>query len=188
MLCNFSNPALFSSLFRIKTSDNIIELIASDVGYRIQTDGEFDAFSSSLQSTQTIESSHDKASFSRRKPDVVVYNGNLKGAYAITMLGDVRGCRSANDFPDAEVGHILEMSKVLFEEHQFSRTFLYSFLTNGSRFQFFKCFRNSTGRINFQESLVFSGLDGWQVLLFMSLAAHSFTNPCRNTWTYYGCC
>ena len=144
--------------------DNVINLIAKDEGYEIKVDGGFHANSTALQSKQRIESAYETVSFSRRKPDVVIYNGNLGGACAISILGDVKGRRSDTaDFPDAEIGHILDMSKVLLDEHQFSRTLLYSFLTDGYRFQFFKCERGSNS-FTFQSSSVFVGLDGWQVV------------------------
>lgn len=145
--------------------DDVINLIAADKGFRINTDGQFFSKPSSLNSLHTITSAHDKVSYSARKPDVVIYNGNLKGACAMSIVGDVKGCRSTTDFPDAEVGHILDMSKVLLDEHQFSRTLLYSFLTDGYRFQFFRCCKDSTGSFEFKASSVFTGLDGWQVLL-----------------------
>jgi hypothetical protein len=148
--------------------DEVINLITLDEGYKIETDGQFDAQSSSLHSQQTITSAHDKVSYSKRKPDVVIYNGNLKGACAISIIGDVTGCCSTADFPDAEVGHILDLSIVLLDEHQFSRTWLYSFLTDGFRFQFFCCSKVYDS-FQFQSSSVFSGVDGWQVLLFVNL-------------------
>jgi hypothetical protein len=144
--------------------DGIIDLINLDKGYKIKSDGHFYAKSSSLQSQQTITSAHDKVSYSTRRPDVVIYNGNLRGACAISIIGDVKGCRSTTDFPDAEVGHILDMSKVLFDEHQFSRTLLYSFLTDGFRFQFFRCSKVNDS-FQFESSSVFIGAAGWQVLL-----------------------
>jgi hypothetical protein len=46
--------------------DEVINLITLDRGYKIKTDGRFDARSSSLQSQQTITSAHDKVSYSTR--------------------------------------------------------------------------------------------------------------------------
>jgi hypothetical protein len=151
--------------------DHVINLIAANQGFKIKANGQFFSKASSLCPKQTITSAHDKVSYSTRKPDIVIYNGNHRGACAISIVGDVKGCRSTVEFPDAEVGHILDMSKVLLNEHQFCRTLLYSFLTDGFRFQFFRCSKDSAGSFEFKSSSVFTGLDGWQVLLLFEIYA-----------------
>jgi len=110
---------------------------------------------------------HDKVSFQNRRPDTVVYNENLRGASQIVAIGDVKGCSNCNTpFPRAEVGHILDMARVLMVKEQFTRQFLYCFLTDGFNFQFFKCFRNnskSDEELFYEESIPIVGMKGWQV-------------------------
>jgi hypothetical protein len=112
-----------------------------------------------------ITSSPNHVSYSTRKPDIVVYRANIRGACSITILGDVKGRTSNTDFTNAEVGHILDMARVLLIEHQFTRLFLICFLTDGYRFQFFKCqkTRDETAGYEYLSSGVFSGVVGWQV-------------------------
>ena len=109
---------------------------------------------------------HAVASFSNRKPDIVCYHGERRGGRNITAIGDVKGCRAQNkDFPEEEVGHILDMGVDLMKKEQFSRTVLYCFLTDGYRFQYFRCSRNKpSGDFSFEQSPVYGGERGWQVL------------------------
>ena len=83
--------------------------------------------------------SHKVVSFSGRKPDIPCFNGMLRGGgCSITLLGDVKDCGPRNnDFSDVEVGHILDLRTDLLTKEQFTRTFLFCFLTDGYRFQFF---------------------------------------------------
>lgn len=108
---------------------------------------------------------HSIVSFSGRSPDVPCYNGDLRGACSITLLGDVKGCGPRNkDFPDAEVGHILDMATDLLTKEQFTRTLLYCFLTDGYRFQFFCCRRiQRRETFTYEQSPVYGGEVAWQV-------------------------
>jgi hypothetical protein len=56
------------------------------------------------------------------------------------------------------------LAKDLLKNHQVIRSFLYCFLTDGQRFQFFKAERLSDG-FAFQQSSVFTSTKGWQILL-----------------------
>jgi hypothetical protein len=107
--------------------------------------------------------SFKKRSFGTRLPDVVCYEGReRRGSQAITMIGDVKSYTSHGDFPEAEIGHVLDMAKKLLMDHQVFRTYLYCFLTDGHRFQFFKVTRN-TDSLLFEQSSVLTGIRGWQV-------------------------
>ena len=108
---------------------------------------------------------HAVVSFCNRRPDIVCYHGERRGGSCITMIGDVKGCGLRNkDFPEDDVGHILDMAVDLVRKEQFSRTVLYCFLTDGSRFQYFRCSRNHQGEeIRFEQSPVYGGEYGWQV-------------------------
>jgi hypothetical protein len=108
---------------------------------------------------------HAVVSYSGRSPDIPCYNGVRRGGCSITLIGDVKGCGPRNkDFPEAEMGHILDMGTDLMTKEQFTRTTLYCFLTDGYRFQFFRCFRSQLGdRIRYEQSAVYGGEHGWQV-------------------------
>lgn len=108
---------------------------------------------------------HAVVSYSGRMPDIVCYNGVRRGGCSITLLGDVKGCGARNrDFPEAEVGHILDMATDLMTKEQFTRTVLFCFLTDGYRFQYFRCTRSQHGdEIRYEQSAVYGGELGWQV-------------------------
>jgi hypothetical protein len=104
-----------------------------------------------------------RVSFGHRKPDVVAYRGSNRGAFAIALIGDCKGVVSLDkDFQPAEIGHILDMSKDLLSKFQVFRHVMFSFLTDGQRFQFFKVQRESDG-FHFTQSIVFTDTLGWQV-------------------------
>jgi hypothetical protein len=114
---------------------------------------------------------HAYVSYASRKPDIPCYvNNGQRGACSITMIGDVKGCGPRKvDFSNAEIGHILDMAKDLMTKEQFTRAKLYCFLTDGYRFQFYRCNRVQRGdEINFEQSPVYGGVRGWQVVSFAS--------------------
>jgi hypothetical protein len=107
---------------------------------------------------------HANVSFFTRKPDVPCYENPGSGSCSITIVGDVKGGAALNkDFSDDSIGQILDMGRDLLKEVQFLRSFVYCFLTDGSRFQFFKCTRKSDGEFDFKQSSIYSRLQGWQV-------------------------
>lgn len=107
---------------------------------------------------------HSQVSFSTRRPDVACYYRDRRGASAITILGDVKGWSPPEkDFPDDDIGHIIDMGKDLMTKQQFTRVFLYCFLTDGNKFQFFRCKRQRTGDIWYEQSAVYVGEKGWLV-------------------------
>jgi hypothetical protein len=108
---------------------------------------------------------HSIVSYGGRSPDVPCYYGTRRGACSITLLGDVKGCGArSKDFPEAEVGHILDMGTDLMTKQQFTRATLFCFLTDGYRFQFFRCVRTQQGdQIMYEQSAVYGGEHGWQV-------------------------
>lgn len=104
-----------------------------------------------------------RQSFGHRKPDVVAYECLKSGAFAITLIGDCKGASSLDkDFHEAEIGHILDMSKELLTKFQVFRYMMISFLTDGRRFQFFKMKREE-GEFHFSQSKVYTNTSGWQV-------------------------
>jgi hypothetical protein len=140
-----------------------------------------------LQSFPYLNDASQPPSFGLRKPDVVAYAGDsssAKGALAITIIGEVKGASSSGDFPDDEVGHILDLAKDLLKNHQVHRFILYCFLTDGQRFQFFQAKRQSDG-FSFQQSSVFVvGTMGWQILLGLLRSDVSVLG--HNAWSVEG--
>lgn len=116
-----------------------------------------------LYTTELVDA-HSNASFGTRKPDIAGYAGRSRGPLAITMIGDVKGCGATTtvNFPDAQIGHILDMGRVLLAKHQLWRSFIYVFLTDGVRFVFFKIVREMSD-FRYDMSVVYCAADGWQV-------------------------
>ena len=119
-----------------------------------------------LYTTELVDA-HSRSSFGSRKPDIAGFDGTLRGPQAITLFGDVKGCAAASDspFPDAQIGHVLDMGRVLLSQHQLWRTYIYVFLTDGVRFVFFKITRDSAALAAFRYdmSAVYIKERGWQV-------------------------
>jgi len=116
-------------------------------------------------------------SYTTRKPDCVFYAGaNSSSFYSITMIGDVKGRQNNNIFSDEDVGHVLDLGRELLESVQFDRMKLTTFLTDGYKIQFFEITRliSSDGRQSFDylESNLFTGVEGWQVLLGLASISH----------------
>jgi hypothetical protein len=109
---------------------------------------------------------HASVSFSTRRPDIPCYHAGRSGGCSITVLGDVKGCGPRHkDFPEEEIGEILDMGKDLLNKEQFTRTTLICFLTDGYRFQFFRCTRRERGsNFFFEQSDVYGEENGWKVL------------------------
>mmetsp|Transcript_5496 Transcript_5496/g.5637 ORF Transcript_5496/g.5637 Transcript_5496/m.5637 type:complete len:600 (+) Transcript_5496:989-2788(+) len=129
----------------------------------LKKNGEYSKNPASTQpSLNDVVDAFKSVSFNQRKPDIVMYKANQRGACSITMLGDVKSRNSNNDFPNEEVGHILDMTIELMTDHQSLRKTFYCFLTDGYRFQFFKCHRNGDS-FTFEFSSVFLGESGWQI-------------------------
>jgi hypothetical protein len=143
----------------------MIESLSNNKKHVLLTNGKtYAAKAHDFQPHNKIVDSFAKVSFNQRRPDIAIYQQNQRGACSITMLGDVKGRSSESDFPDEEVGHILDMARELMMDHQFLREFLYCFLTDGYRFQFFnfqKDSRNDT--FAYYPSPVYEGQEGWQV-------------------------
>lgn len=104
-----------------------------------------------------------KRSFRRRMPGVVMYESVLRGPLGITVVGEVKGRSGDSNFPDGEVGHILDICTDLMENVQLDRSFLYSFLTDCERFQFFKISRTRGSSLTYEYSDVYHQYHGWNV-------------------------
>lgn len=102
-------------------------------------------------------------SFKTRKPDIVCYAGDTRGSLSITIIGDVKGRSGDGNFPDAEIGHLLDFVRVLLTDIQPFRSEMMSFLTDGYRFQFFYARRENVDTFKYFESAVYIGAIGWQV-------------------------
>jgi len=76
------------------------------------------------------------------------------------IIGDNKR-RNQGNFADEEIGHILDMTQHLLSHFQKKRQFMYSFLTDGYRFQFFKALRFDD-KFKYEYSNVYLGFSGWQ--------------------------
>lgn len=145
----------------------MINTLALNNKHKLLKNGGYSKNPASTQpSPNDVVDAFKSVSFNQRKPDIVMYKANQRGACSITMLGDVKSRNSDNDFPNEEVGHILDMTIELMTDHQSLRKTFYCFLTDGYRFQFFKCHRVGDS-FTFEFSSVFLGESGWQVFFFL---------------------
>ena len=127
--------------------------------------GKATARSVSIQLQSQPVDGHANVSYATRKPDLPCYYGDRRGGCAVTMVGDVKACGARDsDFPEGEVGHILDMAYDLMTKEQFTRTSLLCFLTDGSKFQFFRCTRRHLDdELSYEQSPVYVEEKGWQV-------------------------
>jgi len=58
---------------------------------------------------------------------------------------------------------VLDMAKALLTKHQLNRKFMYVFLIDGFRFQFFKVLRDQSSDMIFEYSAVYNGDEGWAI-------------------------
>ena len=81
-----------------------------------------------------------------------------EGLMLLYFIGDVKGCGPLDaDFPSAATGEILDMASDLLKEHQFTRDYMYCFLTDGYKFQFFKCIRADKD-LTYEQSEIYVGV------------------------------
>ena len=105
---------------------------------------------------------HNCPSIGNRNPDNVFrFPANNTGEHSIVIIGDNKR-RNQGNFADEEIGHILDMTQHLLSHFQKKRQFMYSFLTDGYRFQFFKALRFDD-KFKYEYSNVYLGFSGWQV-------------------------
>jgi hypothetical protein len=114
----------------------------------------------SLTSTY-VHGSHKKASFLTRKPDLPFFDGTRHGGVAVVWFGDCKGS-GTGEFSDADIGHVLDMGRVLMMQVQVARSMMVVFLTDGNRFQYFRILRQSSG-LYYHFSTIFTGIEAWQV-------------------------
>lgn len=115
-------------------------------------------------------------SFKTRKPDIVCYDGRRRGAYSITMHGDMKKTKesgtSDSEFSDEEIGHIIDLNDVFLRVQEY-RFMTFSLLSDGYRFQFFKFEKKGGGDLFVTKSRIYTGFDGWQIffsLLYVDLS------------------
>ena len=122
-----------------------------------------------------------KTSFGSRKPDVVNYEKNKTGSLSITSFGDLKG-RGNGDFTDEEKGHVLDMARSYMTRIGFNRPFIYVFLSDGLRWQFFRVIRKGRGSdLKYEEGHVINDcVQGWEHYLALLMADAStlgYVNP-----------
>lgn len=100
-----------------------------------------------------------------RKFDGYLSQRHRSGPLAITFTTELKGALPRHrGFPDAQIGQILDMSTQLMNDQQLNRPFMFTSLTDGYRWQFFKIIRNQK-TFSYQESQVHLGVEGWRLFL-----------------------
>jgi len=86
---------------------------------------------------------------------------DVKGVFAITLIGEIKGYYSDQNFNGEHLGQLIEFVTELFSIQRF-RDKMISVLFDGVRFQFMETIRTQQ---NFTHKLssIFLGKDGWQV-------------------------
>lgn len=107
--------------------------------------------------------SYRSPSFGTRKPDNVIYKKDCSGPLAIVLFCENKGRYSDKSFSAQHCGHCLDMARELMETFQPRRRFVFCFLSDGYRFQFFRVYRNEDDDLRYDMSLVYLGKCGLQV-------------------------
>lgn len=110
---------------------------------------------------------HNKPAFLTRKFDGYTTQLGRAGPLSIIFPTELKGALPRHrGFPEEQRGQILDMVTQLMEFEQRSRPFMYSGLTDGYRWQFFKIIRTERS-YQYQQSTVYHGLSGWRHFLGM---------------------
>ena len=96
----------------------------------------------------------------KKRPDCVFYEANKTGNAAITLIGEVKSGGDGN-FADEDIGQLTDVTTRVMRLQPFRR-YILSFLTDGRRFQFYRC-RRVKSDYSFEYSSIFEGKEAWQV-------------------------
>ena len=107
----------------------------------------------------------NKSSVGSHKPDYVQRSLAFAGEQGIVTLGEIKGIMDADrEFSDEDVGQVLDFLQELLIK-QCWRQWVFGFLTDGIRFEFFRGMRrNEDGRVSFTRSGLLSKGNGWSKL------------------------
>jgi hypothetical protein len=100
------------------------------------------------------------------KPDYLLrQSAGQRGQHSIILVGEVKSmaARKGTEFPDEEVGQILDFLKELLLVQGW-RQWAFGFLTDTFRIEFFRAVRGVNGVIEFQRSTLFTAENGWKHL------------------------
>jgi hypothetical protein len=100
----------------------------------------------------------------RRQPGVQAYTstaGAAAGAFAVTMIAEIKGYYSEAKFNDEDIGQVIEFATELLRTQVFRESTI-SLLFDGVRFQFIK---TNVRNMEFTHKLssLYLGKEGWQV-------------------------
>eukprot|EP00978_Attheya_sp_CCMP212_P029057 scaffold102073_cov45-Attheya_sp.AAC.2 len=105
--------------------------------------------------------SYKKRSFKTRKPDVVNRQCGTTGLLGISAFGDLKKVGS-NDFSSDEQGHVLDMATTFMDANIF-RPFVIVFLSDGTRWQFYRVVREDKEKLMIYASTVINEAEeGWK--------------------------
>jgi len=135
--------------------ERCLELIRMDTG------------AETLLTSTPKEKAYNGPSFAGRKPDLVNHEKGFTGSIAITFFGDCKRRAVSGNFSHEEMGHVLDMARVFMEKVGHYRSKLIIFLTDGTRWQFFKATRTSAnrGKLTYDASKIVNDVqEGWNIL------------------------
>ena len=102
-------------------------------------------------------------SFGSCQPDFVARYPESAGDMGIVIIGNYASRENDDDFSVHERGKLIDYLTCLLQYIQTERTSAIGFLTDGYRFQFIKANLVDKSYYTFEESKIFTGLNGWQV-------------------------
>ena len=103
----------------------------------------------------------NKSSVGNHKPDYHQRSDEFAGEQGIVSLGKIKGIMDADqEFSDEEVGQILDFLQELLLKQGW-RQWVYGFLTDGVRFEFFRGMRRSDDHVSFTRSGLLSKGPAW---------------------------
>lgn len=106
------------------------------------------------------------------KPDVLHRKVGRTGAQSIRVVGEVKDMEGSDDFSDKEQGHILDLLQITLNAQPW-RQFIYGYLTDCKRFEFYRANRGETSdgksRISFERSGLYFDVDGWKAMQLLIL-------------------
>ena len=105
--------------------------------------------------------SRNNSSVGNHKPDYVQRSAEIAGEHGIICLGEIKGMLGVDqEFSDQAVGQILDFLQELLIMQGW-RQWVFGFLTDGVRFEFFRCMRCSDNRVSYSRSGLFSNGPAW---------------------------
>lgn len=115
-------------------------------------------------------------SIGSHKPDVLHRKRGRHGEQSICMVGEIKGMVSgdetAGDFSFEEIGQICDILQTALLVQPW-RHFIYGYLTDCRRFEFFKASRLPSNEVVFERSGILMDFDGWAAFRMLCVQSES---------------